>query len=89
MKTEGLADAEIRKAVVAAKLGDAAIAGKPEAYIDARFDILVEDAKKAAGSDPFANVVKDGIKPNVTLTADEDKAWAASIADLNRKTEAA
>ena len=46
VKTEGLSDAAIRKAVVAAKLGDAAIADKAEAYIDARFDILAEDANK-------------------------------------------
>ena len=46
-KTEGLADAAIRKAVVVAKLGDAAVADKSDAYIDARFDILAEDAKRA------------------------------------------
>jgi hypothetical protein len=63
VKTAGLADAAIRKAVVSAKLGDAAIAGKPDAYIDARFDILAEDAKKVAGADPFARVLADGIKP--------------------------
>ena len=37
---------EIRKAAVAAKLGDAAIKDKPEAYIAARFDILAEDSAK-------------------------------------------
>lgn len=88
VKTEGLSDAGIRKAVVVAKIGDAAIAGKADAYIDARFDLLVEDAAKGA-ADPFAAVVKDGVKSSTNLTADEDKAWAASIADLNRKTEAA
>jgi len=62
VKTAGLSDAAIRKAVVAAKLGDAVIAGKPDAYIDARFDILAEDAKKVA--DPFARVVADGVQPN-------------------------
>lgn len=61
VKTEGLTDAAIRKAVVSAKLGDAAIAGKADAYIDARFDILAEDAKK--NPDPFANAVRDGITP--------------------------
>lgn len=45
----GKSDAEIRKAVVSLKLGDAAVAGKSEAYIDARFDILVEDAKQDVG----------------------------------------
>lgn len=42
----GKSDAEIRKAVVVAKLGDAAIAGKAEAYVDARFDILADEAAK-------------------------------------------
>jgi hypothetical protein len=60
VKTEGLTDADIRKAVVVAKLGDAALAGKPEAYIDARFDILAEDAK--SNPDPFARAVSDGLK---------------------------
>ena len=45
VKTEGLSDADIRKAVVTAKLGDA-IKDKAEAYVDARFDILAEDAGK-------------------------------------------
>lgn len=42
----GKSDSDIRKAVVIAKLGDAAIAGKPEAYIEARFDILKDEARK-------------------------------------------
>lgn len=53
----GMADSEIKKAAVVAKLGDAAIEGKTEAYIDARFDILVESADKA---DPFATAMNDG-----------------------------
>ena len=52
----GLSDADIKKAAVVAKLGDAAIEGKTEAYIDARFDILVESADKA---DPFATAMND------------------------------
>lgn len=47
VEVAGLSDADIRKAAVAKALGDAAIEGKPQAYIDARFDILVEDAAKA------------------------------------------
>ena len=60
VKTEGLSDAAIRKAVVVAKLGDA-VAGKSEAYIDARFDILSEDA---ANADPFADAMKGGTVTN-------------------------
>src|SRR5690606_35203086 len=52
VKTDGLSDAEIRKAAVVAKIGDAAIKDKPEAYIDARFDILAEDAEAKAKADP-------------------------------------
>lgn len=80
VKTDGLTDADIRKAVVVAKVGDAAIAGKPEAYIDARFDLLVEDSKKV--SDPFASAIRDGI--NTPLTADKEvtDAYAQMVADM-------
>lgn len=82
LKTEGLADAAIRKAVVAAKLGDAAVADKADAYIDARFDILVEDAKKAGTADPFAAAVRDGL----ANANDADKvvtdAYSQMVADL-------
>jgi hypothetical protein len=87
VKTDGLTDAEIRKAVVTAKLGDAAVKDKAEAYIDARFDILAEDAVKSA--DPVRQVLRSGVQSSDAATADEDKAYAASLADLNRKTEAA
>lgn len=83
VKTTGLSDAAIRKAVVAAKLGDAAIAGKADAYIDARFDILAEDAKKESGADPFARVVSDGLKSNLNDAGRENKAWSDGVSDLN------
>ncbi|MDZ7904610.1 MAG: DUF2213 domain-containing protein [Cypionkella sp.] len=51
--TVGLSDAAIRKSVVVAKLGDDAVAGKSDAYIDARFDILAEGIKDA---DPVSQV---------------------------------
>ncbi|MGX9120324.1 DUF2213 domain-containing protein [Mesorhizobium sp. BHbsci] len=70
VKTDGLSDAAIRKAAVAARLGDAAIADKADAYIDARFDILVEDAlKDAGGADQFRTVVAGGIKTVDTAPA--------------------
>lgn len=70
----GKTDAEIRRAAVVAKLGDAAVAGKSDAYVDARFDILVEDAAKA---DPVREAIKDG-KPSQPVT----DARAAYIAHL-------
>lgn len=81
VKTEGLSDAAIRKAVVSAKLGDAAVAGKPDAYVDARFDILVEDAAKGS-SDPFAAVIKDGLTPSTTADAAVTSAYDKMVADL-------
>lgn len=41
----GKSDAEIKAAVVTAKLGDAAVKDRPAAYVDARFDILAEGLK--------------------------------------------
>lgn len=82
VKTEGLSDADIRKAVVVAKLGDAAIAGKPEAYIDARFDILADDAKKNA--DPFARTIASGLQP----TNDSNPAATAHKAMTDHLTSA-
>ena len=58
LATTGLSDAAIRKAAVLAVLGDAAIAGKSDAYVDARFDILSEDAAKG---DPVADALKTGV----------------------------
>lgn len=47
---------DIRRSAVVAKLGDAAVAGKSQAYVDARFDILAEDASK----DPVRRVLTTG-----------------------------
>lgn len=58
---KGLSDAEIRKAAVVAALGDKVVEGKGEAYIDARFEVLVEDAEAKGpagkGSDKIAGAV--------------------------------
>lgn len=77
----GKSDAEIRKAVVVAKLGDAAVAGKADAYVDARFEILVEDAAKNPANDPFRQhlIHQDG-KPGENPA---DVARAKMLADFN------
>ncbi|TRC78522.1 DUF2213 domain-containing protein [Mesorhizobium sp. WSM4310] len=62
VKTDGLSDGAIRKAAVTAALGDAAVKDKADAYIDARFDILVEDAAKNR-PDAFRDALKTGIQP--------------------------
>lgn len=75
----GKSDADIRKAVVVAKLGDAAVQGKSEAYIDARFDILAEDARK----DPVNRALRDGVHRTSAISAN-DKAYEQSVEDLHR-----
>lgn len=83
VKTEGVKDADIRKAVVTAKLGDAAIADKSAAYIDARFDILAEDAKP---TDPVAGAFRQGIKTDDAAINDAHNSY---VARLTRKTKEA
>lgn len=79
VKTEGLTDAAIKKAVVAAKLGDAAVADKSPDYIAVRFDILAEDAGKT--TDGFASVVKNGVQP-VGDSTNQAKAYDGMVSDL-------
>ncbi len=72
LKTDGLADAAIRKAAVVAKIGD--MAGKSDAYIDARFDILCDDAP---------DLVADALKTAPAgIVNDANKARAEMIADM-------
>lgn len=77
----GKSDSEIRKAVVIAKIGDAAIAGKTEAYIDARFDLLVEDAANGPGADPFRQHMTHQ-DAKTTGVDDAEKARQQMIADM-------
>ncbi|EIK68438.1 hypothetical protein PseBG33_1365 [Pseudomonas synxantha BG33R] len=76
----GKTDAEIRKAVVIAKLGDAAVTGKADAYIDARFEILVEDAAKDPAGDTFRKhmIQQDG----KTVGDESEKARLQMIVDM-------
>ena len=80
VKTDGLPDAAIRKAVVLAKLGDA-MKDKADAYIDARFDILAEGAMSDAG---LRQVIAGGLTPAaLSDKAAYEKAYADSVAKLN------
>lgn len=82
----GMSVDQIRAKAVAAKLGDAAIKDKSVEYVNARFDILAEDAEK----DPHRQVVA----PNSNAPAGTPKAMADAhanyVSDLNawRKKEA-
>ena len=81
LDTKALSDAAIRKAVVVAALGDS-VANRDQAYLDARFDILVEDAKKAG---KLESVVADAAtQPGfATDAAAADAAHQASVTNLN------
>lgn len=85
--TTSLSDADIRKAVVSDKLGAAAVADKAPAYIDARFDILNEDAKAKGETDPFrkASIQHDRKALNDGETAQDvrDAAYNGYLGQLN------
>lgn len=81
VKTDGLSDAAIRKATVVAKLGDEAVKDKSDAYIDARFDILAEDAKKTNDADPFRTVVQNGVQSSDSR-GDVNKAHSGMVNHL-------
>lgn len=76
VETAGKSEAEIRRAVV----GDVG-KDKSDAYVDARFDIMVESAKsKDGGSDAFRDAAQK--KPKVNLN-DADAAYHAMVADIS------
>lgn len=77
----GKSDAEVRKAAVIGKLGDAAVAGKADAYIEARFDILADSVKTSA--DPVARALRDGAGHRTTV---QDNGYSASVAGLDYRT---
>lgn len=72
--------AEIRKAAVVAVLGDEAIKGKSEAYIDARFDILAEEAN----ADPVRKSMADGRAKVDDSDPYGDAAWYANEKETAR-----
>lgn len=86
VKTDGLADADIKKAVVAAKLGDVAVKDKSVDYINARFEILAEDAAKGTDADPFRDVVRDGLTPTADDLKPVNDARAQMVKDLQSGT---
>ena len=73
-------DADLRRAAVKAKLGDDMIKDASDDMITGMFKAIAKDAKPA---DPFAAVVKDGLKPTGDAQAQANDAWNKSVADLN------
>lgn len=81
LDTAGKSNAEVKRAAVAAKVGDERVAGKSDDYVGALFDHLTVDAKTDATPDPVRDAVRDGVN-----VADAEKAVndarAAMIADM-------
>lgn len=76
IKTDGVADAEIRKAAVTVAYGDAMISGKSAEYIAALFDLKVADAAK---EDPL----KKPFKP--TIVGDSTSAYADYVNSFKKE----
>lgn len=75
----GKTEIDIRKAVLTAK--GIAFDGKSDAYIDARFDVLAEDAKSAGR---VVNAIASGVKmPAGFSQKTVDAAAAKSVVDMN------
>ena len=83
----GKSDSEIRKAVVAAKLGDATVAGKSDEFVAGCFAMLGD----SANVDPVRSAFK-GVQNNVVNLSDaaaiEEKALQAYLTRHDRKKEA-
>ncbi|MDI1264775.1 MAG: DUF2213 domain-containing protein [bacterium] len=79
--TDGLSDADIRKAVVTAVRGADAVADKSPAYLDAAFDIIAEDAAKAK-PDAFRRVIQSGVHQVGDAREEAAKARADHINSL-------
>lgn len=77
----GKSDAELRKAAVAARLGDAMVAGASDAEISGMFKAITKDA---APANPVAQAIRQGVQPAMhdAATAMAD-AWRRSVSDLN------
>lgn len=79
----GKSDADLRKAAVAAKLGDEMVKDASDAEIIGMFKALAKDVKAA---DPFAAALKDGIAPVADADKSVNDARAKMLADLQSGT---
>lgn len=71
-------DADLRRAAVKSKLGDEMVKDASDAEISGMFKAIAKDAKPV---DPFATVVKDGVKTTDQSTA--NTAHAAMVTDMS------
>lgn len=88
--TDGVSDDNIRRGVVVALASEDAVKGKSQAYIDARFDVLVDN-----GTDPVTKAFMDaggkGTLPttdSVKAEADRSKAYNDYLNDMSGEKKA-
>lgn len=78
LNTEGMSAKDIRIAVIKSQAGEHVLDGKSDDYIAARFDFIA-DAVKTRTSDPFALVVRDGVRSEPAGRAAVDQAYAQMV----------
>lgn len=81
--TAGKTDGELKKAAVAAKLGDEMVKDASDAEITGMFKAISKDVKN-----PVADAIRSGIKPSDSFTAVND-AQSAYVARLTRQNKEA
>ncbi|MBY2986385.1 DUF2213 domain-containing protein [Rhizobium leguminosarum] len=78
IEVSGISDSDLRRAAVKAKLGDEMVKDASDAEITGMFKAIAKDVKTA---DPFATVVKDGLKP--TDPSNSNAAHSAMVSDMS------
>lgn len=79
--TAGKTDAELRKAAVASKMGDAAIASASDAEIKGMFMVLAKDS--AGSANPVQRVMSQGVQRVGDAQNSMQDAWNKGIDDMN------
>lgn len=79
---DGKTDAELRKAAVAAKLGDEMVKDASEAEIAGMFKAIAKDVKP---NDPFRQAIQSGVQANDATLTDAAKAHGEMVGRFNKK----
>ncbi|MGO8422273.1 DUF2213 domain-containing protein [Rhizobium ruizarguesonis] len=78
IEVSGISDSDLRRAAVKAKLGDEMVKDASDAEITGMFKAIAKDVKTA---DPFATVVKDGLKQ--ADPSNSNAAHASMVTDMS------
>lgn len=78
IEVSGVSDSDLRRAAVKAKLGDEMVKDASDAEITGMFKAIAKDVKTA---DPFATVVKDGLKQ--ADPSNSNAAHSAMVSDMS------